>query len=353
MATIREISERANVSIATVSKVLNGKRGVSQDTINNVMAIARELNYRPNLTARSLKKGQSRTIGVITEDLTVFNTPDIVDGIDAYCESQDYHYILGNLRFNKRFGHHPDTEECTRLVHALVDTMLSKQVDGIVYIGCHSHAVVPQHSITEIPFVYAYCYSTAPGIPSVLYDDQKAAFEATQLLIRRGHRSIGMIAGQTDSIHTANRILGHQEALFANSIPYNPRLTLYGDWERDQGFALAKHLIKAGVTAIFAHNDLMALGVLDYCNKNGIEVGRDLALIGFDNREIGTVCRPTLSSVSLPLFEMGQTATHLLLDMLSGQHVQCGQKLMLACTVIERESTCPSPCEKQESRDAE
>lgn len=340
MATIREISDRANVSIATVSKVLNGKGGVGQATIDNVLAIARELNYRPNLTARSLKKGQSQTLGVITEDLTVFNTPDIVDGIDAYCESQDYHYILGNLRFNKRYGHHPqNTEECSRLVHALVDTMLSKQVDGIIYIGCHSHAVVPVSESAGIPFVYAYCYSIDPDAPSVLYDDQKAAFEATQLLIRRGHRSIGMIAGQSDSIHTANRILGHQEALFASSIPYNPRFTLYGDWERDQGFAMAEQLIASGVTAIFAHNDLMALGVLDYCSKNGIEVGRDLALIGFDNREIGTVCRPTLSTVSLPLFEMGQTATHLLIDMLAGRHIQCGQKLMLACSVIEREST--------------
>jgi LacI family transcriptional regulator len=343
MATIREISKQAGVSIATVSKVLNGKGGVSQATIDNVMSIPQDLNYRPNLTARSLKNGQSRTLGVITEDLTVFNTPDIVDGIDAYCELQDYHYILGNLRFNKRYGHHPqNTEECTRLAHSLVDTMLSKQVDGIIYIGCHSHAVVPIRNNNEIPFVYAYSYSTDPNIPSVLYDDQKAAFEATQLLINGGHKTIGMIAGQSDSIHTANRILGHQEALFTNNIPYNPRLTLYGDWERDQGYALGEQLIASGVTAIFSHNDLMATGVIEYCNERGIEVGKDIALIGFDNREIGTVCRPTLSTVSLPLFEMGQTATHLLIDMLSGRHIQCGQKLMLACSVIERDSTRPS-----------
>jgi LacI family transcriptional regulator len=340
MANIREISEKAGVSIATVSKVINGKKGVSQATIDSVMAIARELNYRPNLTARSLKNGQSRTLGVITEDLTVFNTPDIVDGIDAYCETQGFHYILGNLRFYKRYGHHPqNTEECSALMHALVDTMLSKQVDGIIYVGCHSHAVVPLRDSSGVPFVYAYCYSADSDIPSVLYDDQKAAFEATQHLIGKGHRSIGVIAGPRDSVHTANRILGYQEALYAGSIPYNPRLTVYGDWERDQGYDLCGQLIGAGVTAIFAQNDLMATGVLEYCNQHGIQVGKELALIGFDNREIGTVCRPTLSTVSLPLFEMGQTATHLLLDMLSGSHVQCGQKLMLACTVIEREST--------------
>ena len=340
MSTIREISEKAHVSIATVSKVLNGKKGVSKETIDKILAIAHDINYRPNLTARSLKKGQSRTLGVITEDLTVFNTPEIVDGIDAYCETQDFHYILGNLRFNKRYGHRPqNNEECSRLFHSLVDTMLSKQVDGIIYVGCHSHAVVPVNNNGEIPFVYAYCYSTDPNIPSVIYDDQKAAYEATQLLIDRGHQKIGMIAGPPDSIHSANRLLGHQEALYTNAIPYNPRLTRHGDWERDQGFELGGQLIKAGVTAIFAHNDLMATGVIEYCNENGIVIGKDIALIGFDNREIGTVCRPTLSTVSLPLFEMGQTATHLLLDMLAGRHILCGQKLMLACTVIEREST--------------
>ena len=340
MATIREISEKANVSIATVSKVLNGKSGVSQTTIDSVMAIAHELNYRPNLTARNLKKGQSETLGVITEDLTVFNTPEIVDGIDAYCENQGYHYILGNLRFNKRFGRYPsDTGECAQLMRSLVDTMLSKQVDGIIYVGCHSHAVVPV-SNSSVPFVYAYCYSTDPSIPSVLYDDQKAAYEATQLLINNGHRKIGVIAGQAESIHTSNRILGYQEALYANNIPYNPRLTLNGNWERDQGYELCSRLIESGVTAIFAHNDLMATGVIDYCNKQNIQVGKDLALIGFDNREISTVCRPTLSTVSLPLYEIGQTATHLILDILAGRHIPCGQKVMLACSVIERESTC-------------
>lgn len=345
MVTIREISEKANVSIATVSKVLNGKLGVSKFTADRVMSIARELNYRPNLNARSLKKGQSQTLGVITEDLTVFNTPDIVDGIDVYCESQGYHYILGNLRFNKRYGNRPndiDTEECTNLVNSLTDTMLSKQVNGIIYIGCHSHAVIPVNCSNEIPFVYAYCYSTDPKIPSVMYDDQKAAFEATRLLINKGHNHIGVIAGLRESIHTTNRILGYQEALYTSNMPYNPRLTLYGDWERDQGYYLSEELIKAGVTAIFAHNDLMAIGVIDYCNKHGIQVGKDLALIGFDNREISTSCHPALSTVSLPLFEIGQNAARLMLDILAGHNIECGLKLMLPCSIIERESTCSS-----------
>jgi len=340
MATIREISKKASVSIATVSKVLNGKKGVSQFTIDRVMSIARELNYRPNLNARSLKKGQSKTLGIITEDLTGFNTPDIVDGIDAYCESHGYHYVLGNLRFIKHYGNQPkNVKEYTKVVNSLIDTMLSKQVNGIIYIGCHGHAVVPISHSNEIPLVFAYCYSTDCKIPSVLFDDQKAAFEATQLLINKGHHRIGVIAGLKDSMHTVSRILGHQEALYANNIPYNPSLTLYGDWEREQGYYLSEKLIKENVTAIFAQNDVMAGGAIEYCNKHGVRIGKDLLLIGFDDRELSSFCHPTLSTVSLPLFEIGQSSTRLMLDILDGHNIQHGLKLMLPCSIIEREST--------------
>ncbi len=340
MATIKEISDIANVSIATVSKVLNGKRGVNKETAQAVLAIARELNYRPNLNARYLKSGRSSTLGIITEDLTVFNAPDIVDGIAAMCEQRGYHYILGNLRFNKRYGNGPiDPKESTELVYATVEDMLSKQVDGIIYIGCHSHIVVSLTDHTEPKFVCAYCQSADSEIPSILYDDKSAAYEVTELLIEKGHTSIGMITGLPDSMHSANRLLGYQESLYHHGIPYNPRLAVNGDWDRDSGYALAKPLIDAGVTAIFAQNDLMATGVLDYCNQNGITVGKDLALIGFDNREIGTVTRPTLSTVSLPLFEIGQTAASVMLDILTNNQPPEQSIIQLGCSIIEREST--------------
>lgn len=340
MATIREIAEKANVSIATVSKVLNGKAGVHVDTREFVLGVARELNYRPNLNARFLKSGRSRTMGIITEDLTVFNAPEIVDGIAAACDEVDYHYILGNLRFYKRYGNGPkDKKASTALVHATVDDMLSKQVDGIIYIGCHSHVVVSLSEHKEPKFVCAYCISRDPNIPSILYDDKKAAYEATEVLLGAGDKMIGMIVGPADSIHAANRTRGHQEALFAWGVPYNPGLTVTGDWGRDCGFELGKALIQAGATAIFAHNDLMATGVLDYCNSNGIEVGKDIRLIGFDNREVSAVCRPQLSTVALPLFEIGQTAARVMLDILNEGKLPPAREIMLDCTIIEREST--------------
>ena len=173
MATIREISDAAGVSVATVSKVLNNKPGVNQEPEARIREIARQLNYRPNLYARHLKRGHSSSLGVITEDLTVFNAPEIVDGIAATCEECGYHFILGNLRFNKRYGRGPmDPRESTALIQSMVDDMLSKQVDGIIYVGCHSHVLVPFSELLATKFVFAYCISSDPEIPYVIYDDE-------------------------------------------------------------------------------------------------------------------------------------------------------------------------------------
>lgn len=339
MATIKEISERAGVSIATVSKVLNGKPGVKQETANEILSIADSLKYRPNLNARFLKSGRSQTLGIITEDLTVFNSPEIVDGIAVACEGRGYHYILGNLRFDKRYGNGLRNEsESSKLLHATVNDMLSKQVDGIIYVGCHSHVVVSLTDHADIPFVCAYCTSSDPNVPSVLYDDRTAACEATKVLIQKGIREIGMITGPMDSIHSINRTYGFQDALFRAGIPYNPELSLHGDWSRESGYHFSSPLIKAGAKAIFAHNDLIATGIIDWCNKHNIIVGKDIYLIGFDNREISTVSRPSLSTVALPLFDIGFTAGNILLDTLA-ENQSVKQDVLLSCTIIEREST--------------
>lgn len=340
MANMKDVADRANVSIATVSKVLNGVGNISPETAHLVNSIAKELNYRPNLYARNLKKGQSRTIGIISEDITVFNTPPIIDGIGACCEEQNYHYLLENLRLDKL---HIDPiiheEKYNRLTNEAIDLMLSMQVDGIIYLSCHSHKVLAHPLNQAIPFVCAYCTSPTLSIPSILYDDRKAAYEATCLLIQEGHTKIGCVTGYPDSIHMKNRLTGYQEALFENSIPYNPHLTVQGDWDRDSGYDSTEKLIKQNVTAIFCHNDLMCMGIMDYCAKQGIEIGKDLALIGFDNRDISTVCRPALSTVELPLFDIGHTATKVLIDKIEGTKNQVIGEIYLGCQIIEREST--------------
>lgn len=339
MPTIRELAEYTNTSIATVSNVLNGKKGVREDTRRRILEAAQTLGYRPNLYARSLRSGQSRTLGIITEDLTVFNTPEIIDGIAAACDEIGYNYILENLRLFKRFGNTNRNEAlCAELAEGAMTDLLSRQADGIIYIGCHSHTIIPISGHPDCRLVCAYCTSSDPAVPSVTYDDEKAAYRLTKLLLSGGDRRIGVITGPMDSIHSVNRTIGHMRALYDAHTLYDPGLTVVGDWGRDCGYELAGELIRSGVTAIFSHNDIMAMGVLDYCSANGINVGRDLRLVGFDNREVASVCRPSLTTVALPLFEIGRIATQEMIRLLTDGRAE-RSKTLLDCAIIERDST--------------
>lgn len=339
MATIREIAELAGVSIATVSNVLNNKPGVRPETAATILEIANRLNYRPNLNARSLKMGSTRTIGILTEDLTVFNTPEIVDGIASLCEERNYHYLLANLRFNKRYIDSPvNHPESAALVRSAVFDLMSKQVSGIIYIGSHSHLVPSLRAYADIPIVCAYCTCEDPDVPCVVYDDRLAAFQATKVLLDQVNEKIGMITGPISSIHTVRRANGFLQALQSCNVPYDPNLVRSCNWDRDSGFRYAGELIQSGAKAIFAQNDLIGTGVIDWCNLNGVEVGKDLALIGFDNREISSVCRPALSTVALPLFQIGQTACRIMLDELNGSRVD-NMEIMLECSIVHRKST--------------
>lgn len=340
MSNMKDIASRAGVSVATVSKVLNDLGGISQETTDLVLSIAKELNYRPNLYARNLKTRHSKTIGIITEDITVFNSPPIIDGIGACCEERGYHYLLENLRLNN-LGINPllDVNEHSVIVNDAVNFMMSMQVDGLLYLSCHSHKVLHLPLIGDTHFVCSYCSCTDSSVPSVLYDDKKAGYDVAKYLIQLGHKNIGTITGPSGSAHSMKRLTGYQEALFDHGIPYNPKLTLQGDWNRDSGFIHAEQLIKSGVTAIFAQNDLMAMGVIDYCTKNGIEIGKDVSLIGFDNRELSTVCRPTLTTVRPPLMEIGRTSAAILIDKIEGKPASLTGELLLECSIIEREST--------------
>ena len=148
-------------------------------------------------------------------------------------------------------------------------------------------------------------------------------------------RSTDFGCDKDDVLRRAN---GFLQALHDHGVAYDSSLVRASDWDRDSGYRFGGELIRAGAKAIFAQNDLVGTGVIDWCNQNGIEVGRDIFLIGYDNREISSVCRPSLSTVALPLFQMGESAGHTLLDMLSGKH-PAQKDIMLECTIIKREST--------------
>ena len=227
MPTIKEIAKISGVSVATVSNIINEKGKVSEETRIRVQKVIEEMNYTPNSVAKNLKTKNSRCIGVIAEDMTVFALPDIIDGITEYCEKEDYQILLVNLRLYKKFEDtYYQSDRYGAIVQREIYKLLSKQVEGIIYVAAHERLinVLPQQ--LPVPMVVAYSYTTQKGIPSVMVSDEQGARELVKYLIAMGHRRIGVIAGKKDSMHTRSRLEGYQRALFEGNVLYDPDLVV-------------------------------------------------------------------------------------------------------------------------------
>ena len=167
----------------------------------------------------------------------------------------------------------------------------------------------------DMPTAVVYGFVNGKDIPSVVFDDESAADAVVTRLLESGTEQIGVIAGEKNSIHTVERLLGCQRALFRKNILYNPELVVYGDWSRECGYEGAGQLLSQGIHTIFSMNDDMAVGIYDYADDHGLIIGQDLLVAGIGNK-YGDVLRPKLTTVEMPLFEMGRYAGNLILDLL-------------------------------------
>ncbi|ADQ05472.1 transcriptional regulator, LacI family [Caldicellulosiruptor owensensis OL] len=346
MATIKDIAKKANVSPATVSYVLNNSAQISPETRERVLKAAQELNYQPNNLAKSLRKKKSMTIGVIAEDITVFSAPEIIDGINRYLEEKGYHIILNNLRLVKKVGNnYSKVIEHLEEIKKSIEVLLTRQVEGMIYIGFHMRDVAPFIKGIKIPIVCTYCYSSLGHI-SVNCDDYQGAYEVTKYLLENGHRKIGLITGPNDSLPSQERLKGFKDALSDFGVKLDNKLIRVGNWEYESGYENTMSILKENreVTAIFAMNDLMACGVMDAAKELGIKVPDQLSVVGFDDREFSYFHDPKLTTVKMPLDKMGEEAAKLILECISGDKLICTEdekeirNLKLKCTVIERES---------------
>lgn len=316
MVTLKEIAKECNVSATTVSNILNGKPKVSEATKIKVLEVVRKRGYQPDYIAQGLRNRKTRMIGIIAEDIAQFSTPVIVEGIMAYCEEKGYRTMMQNLRLYARW--HDSWFDNDRAYHSVLDPamqeLMSIKVDGVVYVAGHARIIRCFPEGFPIPAVMAYAYAKSPRIPSVVIDDEKGSYDMVKYLISMGHRKIGVIGGRADNIHTQKRLLGYQRALFEENLLFNPGLVCYGTWERQSGYDIADSLVKEGVTAIFCLADRMAGGVYDYFDEFGIKVGEDISVTGFDNQDIAEYFRPSLTTMDIPLQEIGHMAAKSLMD---------------------------------------
>ncbi len=336
MVTIHEVAALAGVSIATVSNVINKTKKVAPSTEAKVRAALQELNYVPNIMAKSLKTNTYNSIGVIAEDISSFSTPSI---IDAVCEFFDSHGYMVNLCNLRTYSH---SEYDTALLQSSLNALEASRVCGILYIGANSSNVAHIRSLINLPVVFAYSTATADDF-TVNYDDFNAARMAAHLLISHGHKRIAIITGSLEQEFVHQRMMGFRSAMVEAELPLLPGFVLPADWSYDTAYEQACRLLTLDQrpTAIFAMNDPMACAVIAAARKYNLQVPRELSLIGFDNRSCSAYSIPAITTLNIPLFDIGNAAAKSLMDLLAGNEIP--QNQLLQCNLIERDSVAEAP----------
>lgn len=342
MVTLKEIAQMCDVSVSTVSNVLNGKPKVSEETKNRILDVVKQTGYQANYFAQVMRKQKTSIIGIIVEDLNLFSTPPIVEAIMAYCDDNNYRTILVNLRLYDKWKDTWFSNEkmIKSVLQPTLQELISIKVDGIMYVAGHCRHINCFMDDFDIPAIIVYALSTSPRFPSVVIDDEKGGFDITKYLISKGHRKIGVIAGSDNNLHTQKRSLGYQKALFEEQVLFNPDWIKYGDWERKSGYIQMEKLIKEDITAVFCMNDLMAAGAYDYLYENNLTVGQDISIVGYDNNMISEFLRPQLTTVDIPLNKIGKTAAEYFINLLEDEFDSNEKKeiIKLPCNMVIRES---------------
>ena len=339
MSTIKEIAKHAGVSTATVSYVLNGTKKMSSETTNRVNEAIKQLNYSPNTVAKNLRKGKTYTIGVIVEDVRCFPTPDILNGIGECLEAANYQMLVHDLHLYEKIW--PDYTKITKYKDRIkkgIQLLRQSMVSGIIYVCMHDREIHDLVDPMDIPLVYAYSRTTDDQ-KYITYDDFESARSMVQHLISMGHKRIGVIGGYPHAYPTQTRLKGIQYAMEQNHLPLPTEYIRYGDWEYQSGYTEALNLLqlKERPTAIFALNDIMAAGCYGAASELGIRIPTEVSIAGFDNRDISRYLHPSLTTMGLPLQEIGKQALDILLGIIQEKKNTASQ-VILPCQVITRNS---------------
>jgi LacI family transcriptional regulator len=334
--TLKQIAETLGISITTVSKALKNYSDVSEKTRKKVLDLAQSLHYTPNSFAVNLRTKESRTIGLIIPEVVHHFFSNVINGIIAEAEKNGYLVII--LQSN----------ESVELEKKQVALLMNKRVDGIIMSlsnESNDEDHIKEILRREIPFVQFDKISKFIQSSKVVINDQKAAFEATEHLIKKGCKKIAHIRGPVNPQNAIDRFLGYKKALEKHNIPFDYDLVYTcKNVTFEEGKVFASQIIKKhpDVDGIFVITDLVAVGVLAYFNENNIRVPQDVKVIGFSNWFMSQVITPKLSTVDQPSYEMGIESFNLLLDEMNHKRDLLEFKpktIELTTSIIEREST--------------
>ena len=331
-----DVANKANVSHMTVSRVFNNPKLVNEKTKEKIIKISNDLNYRPNLIAKSMRTNKTNTIGLVLPNIINPFFPEIVKGIDDYCKKNHYGVIMVNKE--------DDYEDKIRSL----EIVLERKIDGILIIpfGTDEDKKIINDTIIskKIPIVLIDRYIPEINCAYVSSDNFKAAYDATNYLIKMGHKKIGVISQpQTISIFF-DRLEGHKQALKSNNIIYNKNYITEYKESIENGYVAAKEILAHNndITAILTMCDFMAFGVYKYCKENKVNIPNDLSIISIDDIFSSALLNPPLTTMAQQKYKMGYLAAEILINSLK-KNTLPKKQITLDAILTERES-CKSIC---------
>jgi LacI family transcriptional regulator len=330
--TIYDVAREAGVSMATVSRVVNNNPNVKPQTRKKVFEAIERLGYRPNAVARGLASKKTTTVGVVIPDISNTIFSELARGIEDIANMYHYNIILCNADKKK------DKEI------RVINTLLEKQVDGLLFMG---GAVTDEHlqafKTSSVPIVLCATKDDNNAFASVDIDHEQAAFDAVNLLIQNGHRSIAMISGTLqDPANGFARYQGYKKALEAADIPLREDYVRIGNYRYESGLEVAKHFLELSErpTAIFAATDEMAIGAMHTLQDNGLRVPEDISIISVDNIRMASMVRPQLTTVAMPMYDIGAVSMRLLTKLMNKETKDASElmQVILPHELIHRNS---------------
>jgi len=329
--TIEDVAAEAGVSFGTVSRVINNDAHVRAETRERVLKAMERLGFVVNRQARSLAKGQTNIIGLLVPDVGTAYIGEIIRGIDAELTVHGKDLIIYTT-------HRTAAKEANYIAN-----LATGMVDGVLLVLPRNPAdYVGTLTQRNFPFVLIDHQGTGRDCPAVGATNWQGAYEATEYLIKLGHRRIGFITGWMDLGCAQDRLDGYRVALRMNHIPEAPELIYEGTFAQLDGYIGASTLLDLPEppTAIFASNDVMAMGAMDAIRNRGLRVPDDISVLGFDDIPQAALVRPALTTVQQPLEKMGRMAAQMLLDRLKNPGKKI-ERIELPTKLIIRESCQP------------
>jgi len=311
VANIYDVAKRAGVSVATVSAVINRSSYVSEPLQERVQKAIAELNYSPNLLARSLAQRRTHTLGILVPDVANPFFPEIVRGAEDKANDAGYMIILGNS----------DNQIVKEEMY--LNLFLSKRVDGILLVkaaGDLSNALFEMLRRAGPPVVLIDREYSHLGVDTVVADDSGGAYTGTRHLLKLGHRRIGIVIGIPNASTTQGRLLGYREALASRGVPFDPELVVQGDYGIESGYAAGLAVLAKSPSAVFVTNYMMTIGFMKALEKEKLRCPQDVAVVSYDDFTWNEVFHPRLTCVVQPKYLIGYRAAEILLSRIQKKH---------------------------------